>query len=70
MAHKFEDLKVWQLSLDYLDLLYRIAKGLPIEERYNLSDQLRRAGTSVSLNIAEGSTGSQMQNRIGFLAYL
>lgn len=33
---------------------YRIASLLPQEEKYNLADQLRRAATSVILNIAEG----------------
>ncbi len=57
MTFKFEKLEVWQLSLDYLDTVYVIAEQLPQEERYNLKSQMIRAATSVSLNIAEGSTG-------------
>ena len=33
---------------------YQVVKWLPPEERYNLADQLRRAGVSATLNIAEG----------------
>ena len=54
---KFEKLKVWQLALEYIDLIYEIAAQLPRTEEYNLNSQLIRAATSVALNIAEGSTG-------------
>lgn len=57
MPFKFEKLEVWRLSLDYADRVDELVKQLPKEERFNLTDQMRRAATSVSLNIAEGSTG-------------
>ena len=55
--HKFEKLEVWQLAVDYVDICYAIGDRLPPQERYNLTDQLRRAAVSAALNIAEGSTG-------------
>jgi four helix bundle protein len=55
--HKFENLEVWKLAIEYVDLCYNIADALPDTERFNLSSQLKRASTSVALNIAEGSTG-------------
>ena len=57
MKYKFENLEVWQLSLEYVDSAYRVARLFPKEEEYNLKSQLIRAATSVSLNLAEGSTG-------------
>jgi four helix bundle protein len=54
----FERLQVYQKSLDYLDETYEIIKKFPYNERKNLSDQLRRASLSVSLNLAEGSGGT------------
>ncbi len=57
MAYKFEQLDVWQLALDYIDLVYKIAASLPRSEEYNLKSQITRAATSVALNIAEGSQG-------------
>ncbi|MGB8658223.1 MAG: four helix bundle protein [Candidatus Zixiibacteriota bacterium] len=57
MALKFEKLEVWQLSLEYVDKIYDLARLLPHKEEYNLKTQLIRAATSISLNIAEGSTG-------------
>lgn len=57
----FESLKVYQKSLDYADFAYVIAGKLPELERYNLTDQLRRAATSIALNLAEGSGGTKKE---------
>ncbi len=68
MAFKFEKLRVWQMSLEYIDLAYQIADALPESEKFNLHSQLKRAATSVSLNIAEGSTGQSDAEQRRFLA--
>lgn len=57
MAFKFENLKVWQASLDLADDIDRLALTFPKHELYSLSSQIKRAADSVSLNIVEGSTG-------------
>jgi len=69
MAFKFEKLEVWQLAVDYLDLIYKIAGQLPRSEEYNLKSQMIRAATSVALNIAEGSTGQTNAEQTRFLGY-
>jgi len=58
---KFEELKVYQLSLDIIDEVYDITSEFPKDEIYGLSSQFRRACLSISLNIAEGS-GSTDKN--------
>ncbi len=55
MPLRFEDLLVYQRALEVVDDLYRIIKSFPKEENFILGDQLRRAGISIVLNIAEGS---------------
>ena len=50
----YKDLKVWQDAMDLVERIYTLAKTLPREETYALSDQLRRAIVSVPSNIAEG----------------
>jgi len=55
--YKFEKLEVYQLALDYIDSIYDAADKLSASETYNLGSQIKRAGTSIALNIAEGSTG-------------
>jgi len=57
MAFKFEKLIVWQKSLDVTALVHEVALKFPKDELYILTSQIKRAADSVSLNIAEGSTG-------------
>ena len=67
MSYKFEQLEVWKMSLDYIDLVYKVAESLPRSEDYNLKSQIIRAATSVSLNIAEGSQGQSDAEQARFL---
>lgn len=67
MAYKFEQLEVWQLSLAYIDSIDALAEKLPKSEEYNLKSQIIRAATSISLNIAEGSTGQTNAEQARFL---
>ena len=57
MPFKFEKLIVWQKAVDLSDIVNQVTKGFPKEEVYVLTSQMKRAADSVSLNIAEGSTG-------------
>jgi four helix bundle protein len=50
----FEDLECYRLAMDLFRESYKVVSLLPAEEKYNLADQLRRAATSIVLNIAEG----------------
>jgi four helix bundle protein len=50
----YRELIVWQRAMQLLPAAYEIARQLPIEERYALAAQLRRAAVSVPANIAEG----------------
>ena len=49
------DLKVWRISLDLTETLYRVTANWPKEEQYGLVSQVRRAAVSVPANIAEGA---------------
>jgi four helix bundle protein len=64
---KFEKLEVWRLAVAYVDAVYGITELLPREEDFNLKSQMRRAATSVALNIAEGSTGQTNAEQARFL---
>lgn len=50
----FEDLDCYKLALQVFREAYQVVDLLPPEEKYNVADQLRRAATSILLNIAEG----------------
>jgi four helix bundle protein len=54
----FEKLDVWQKAIDFADLIYNKTRAFPSDERFGLTNQLRRAAVSISSNIAEGSSRS------------
>lgn len=53
MYQGFKDLKVYQLSFKLSMDIFRISKNFPPEEKYSLTDQVRRSSRSVPSNIAE-----------------
>lgn len=69
MAFKFERLEVWQESLELATMVHSVSTKFPKEEMYVLTSQLKRAADSVSLNIAEGSTGQTGPEFKKFLGY-
>ena len=52
----FENLEVWQKAIEFADLVYSLTRQFPDDERFGLTNQMRRAAVSVSSNIAEGSS--------------
>lgn len=52
--YNFEKLEVWKLALEAIREIKKVTKKFPVEEKYILTDQIRRAVLSVALNIAEG----------------
>ena len=58
---RFQDLRIWQLSIQIADELFDIADQLEQRKLYRFAEQLRGAGMSMSNNIAEGS-GSSSKN--------
>ncbi|BBN95582.1 S23 ribosomal protein [Deinococcus grandis] len=50
----FEQLDVYHLSVAYATQVYRATTTFPDTERFGLTNQMRRAAVSISLNIAEG----------------
>ena len=57
----FEDLKVYEKALDFIDMVYNVSSAFPKKETYGLTSQFIRAATSVALNIAEGSGDTNPQ---------
>jgi four helix bundle protein len=69
MSFKFEKLKVWQKAVDLSESVNQLTKSFPKDELFILSSQIKRAADSVSLNIAEGSTGQSNAEFNKFLGY-
>jgi four helix bundle protein len=65
----YHQLDIWNRAIDYAVAVYKFAATLPDEEKYNLASQIRRAASSVPLNISEGcGTASNTEFR-RFLTY-
>lgn len=50
----FRDLEAWQKAMDLVASVYQATRGMPKEEIYGLTSQMRRAAVSIPSNIAEG----------------
>jgi four helix bundle protein len=50
MLRNFKDLKVWSKAYQLCLTIYKITKNFPMEERYGLTSQIRRAAVSVPSN--------------------
>ena len=64
---KYEDLIVWQKSMDLVVEIYKLVKLLPNDELHALSDQMKRASVSIPSNIAEGQERSTTKDFVKFL---
>jgi four helix bundle protein len=62
----FEDLEVYQVARDFRKMMYRVAKRLPEAEEFALANQIRRAGVSLTNNIAEGHGRFHFLDQIKF----
>jgi four helix bundle protein len=63
----FEKLQVWQKAIEFADSVYSITRAFPDEERFGLTNQMRRAAVSISSNVAEGSSRSSRQDFARFV---
>jgi four helix bundle protein len=63
----FEKLDVWQKAIDFADLIYNKTRAFPSDERFGLTNQVRRAAVSISSNIAEGSSLSSKSDFARFV---
>lgn len=68
MSFKFEKLKIWQRALNYANDVHILSRKFPKEEMFSLTSQFKRAADSISLNIAEGSTGQTNKQFANFLS--
>ena len=63
----FEKLKVYQVARALVKDIYVLQNSFPKEERYALGDQVRRAATSITANLAEGSGRQSVKEKIHFI---
>jgi four helix bundle protein len=69
MKFKFENLIIWQKSMELGEDINKLSNIFPKKEMYNLSSQIRRAADSIALNISEGSIGQTNPEFKRFIGY-
>ena len=65
---RFSDLTVWQEGHNLVLLVYKRTKNFPSEEKFSLTNQVRRAAVSITSNIAEGFGRQSEKDRLHFYA--
>lgn len=63
----FEKLEVWKKAIEFADAVYVHTRSFPPDERFGVTNQMRRAAVSVSSNIAEGSS---RHSKVDFARFL
>lgn len=63
----FERLEVWEKAIDFADTVYSVTREFPSDERFGLTNQMRRAAVSISSNIAEGSSRNSRKDYARFI---
>lgn len=64
-THK--NLDVWNKSVNFVTTIYKVTSRFPSEEKFGLTNQIRRSGVSVPSNIAEGAARNSNKEFIRFL---
>jgi four helix bundle protein len=67
MPRRHQQLLVWKDAIELVEQIYRLTARFPVDERYGLTSQMRRAAVAVPSNLAEGAARS---SRREFLRYL
>lgn len=65
--HRFKDLEIWKQSRLMCSKIYLITSNFPDNEKFGLTNQLRRASVSVPSNIAEGCSRTSNKDFSRFL---
>ena len=63
----FEKLDVWHRAIDFADFVYSVTRTFPGDERFGLTNQMRRAAVSISSNIAEGTSRASKNDFARFI---
>ena len=64
----YRELLVWQKAMEVVKVVYSLVSRLPMEERFALSDQMRRSAVSIPSNIAEGQARNSTSEFVRFLS--
>ncbi len=64
--HSFEKLNVWQNSINLVEAVCNITKTFPKEEKFGITNQMKRYSVSISSNLAEGTSRITQKDKAHF----
>ena len=67
MIKSYQDLDVWKIGMEVAKTIYSLTAKFPLDERFGLVSQIRRAAVSIPSNIAEGHA---RKSRIEFRQFI
>jgi four helix bundle protein len=69
--YSFEKLECWQKAKELTKWVYNITSTFPLEEKFGITSQMRRAAISIASNLAEGTSrkSKKDQARFSVIAY-
>ena len=65
--HQFKELGIWKKSRQFCSGIYAITATFPNDEKFGITNQLRRTSVSIPSNIAEGSSRNSNKDFSRFL---
>ena len=65
-SYTFENLIVWQKAHSFVLKIYKLTSTFPVEEKYGLTNQFRRAVVSIAANIVEGHKKTGKKDKLRF----
>ncbi|MGY6647873.1 four helix bundle protein [Wenyingzhuangia sp. IMCC45574] len=66
--NKYQNLKIWNKSMELLEKVYLLMKLLPDNEKFGLIAQIKRCSVSIPSNISEGAGRNSKKEFIHFLS--
>jgi four helix bundle protein len=67
MGKPHEQLEAWKFAMQLVKAVYELTARFPVEERYGLAQQMRRAAVSIPSNIAEGAGRNGAKEYLHFI---
>ena len=64
LVTRYRDLDVYKAAFELQQMIFKLTKGWPPEERYSLTDQIRRSSRSIGANIAEAWLPARRANDV------
>ena len=62
-----EQLDAWKYAMQLVKVVYQMTSTFPMEERYGLAQQMRRAAVSIPSNLAEGAGRNGIKEYVQFI---